>query len=289
MGRKRTGPWKYIHLCLAGLIYLSLTGCAVLQEVKLRGEVHDHLERGQRLLAQGDFEGAQSALDQVLSLSPQRPPEDEALFALGLVHAHFGNSKKDYKKALGYFNRLMTSYPKSPLGEQAKIWANVLQENENLNGSLQDVRESVARLRQTVEKSEKPKQGEAKVESKAEDPDEAREALVRTQRLLAQGDFDGSIAATQRALSLSPRKPPEDEALLYLGLIYAHPGNPKKDFTKSLEFFRRLLKEYPKGLPAEQAKIWIGVLQENEKLNEVIQKSKQVDLEIEEKKREKAK
>jgi hypothetical protein len=33
----------------------------------------------------------------------------------------------------------------------------------------------------------------------------------------------------------------------------------------------------------------MGVLQENEKLNEVIQKSKQVDLEIEEKKREKAK
>ena len=286
MGRKRTGPWKYVYLCLAGLISLSLTGCAILQGLKVQTEAHDHLDRGQRLLAQGDFQGAQAAFAQVLALSPQRPPEDEALFGLGLLYVHFGNSQKDYKQAMTYFNRLMTSYPRTPLGEQAKIWANVLQENQNLNGSLVDAQEQVARLRQAFEKSEKPKQAEAKAESKSEDPEEAREALARTQRFLAQGDFDGAMAATQRALSVSARRPPEDEALFYMGLIYAHPGNPKKDLLKSLDAFRRLVKEYPKSPSAEQAKIWIGVLQENEKLNEVIQKSKQVDLEIEEKKRE---
>jgi tetratricopeptide (TPR) repeat protein len=285
MGRKRTGPWKYVYLCLAGLIYLSLTGCVAFQEVKVREEVRDHLERGQRLLAQGDFQGAQASLEQVLSLSPQRPPEDEALLGLGLVYAHFGNAKKDYKKAADYFNRLMTSYPKSPLGMEAKIWANLLQENESLKKSLQDGQQEAARLKQAVEKSEKPKQAEIKTE----EPDEAREALVRSQRLLAQGDFDGALASAQRALSLSARKPSEEDALLTLGSIYAHPGNPKKDFTKSLEFFRKLVKEHPKSPSAEQGKIWIGVLQENEKLNEMIQKSKQVDLEIEEKKREIAK
>ncbi len=289
MGRKRTGPWKYVHLCLAGLISLSLTGCAIFQELKLHSEVYDSLDQGQRLLAEGNFQGAQPAFERVLSLSPQRPPEDEALFGLGLLYAHFGNTQKDYSKAMSYFSRLMTGYPRTPLGEQAKIWANILQENQNLNGSLQDAKENAASLRQTVEKSEKPKQGDPKAESKAEDSDEVREALARTQRLLNQGDFDGALAATQRALSLSPRKPPEDEALYYQGLIYAHPGNSKKDFTKSLESFRRVVKEYPKSLSAEQAKVWIGVLQENEKLNEVIQKSKQIDLEIEEKKREKTK
>jgi tetratricopeptide (TPR) repeat protein len=282
MGRKRTGSRKYIYLCLAGLIYLSVTGCAVLQEVELRGEVRDHLERGQRLLAQGDFQGAEAAFEQVLFLSPQRPPEDEALLGLGLVYAHFGNAKKDYRKAAGYFSRLMTRYPKSPLGEQAKIWANLLQENENLKKSLQDDQQDVARLKQAIEKSEKTKQ----VEARTEEPDEARDTLLRSQRLLAQGDFDGAAAAAQRVLSLSPPRASQDEALLTLGVIYAHPGNPKKDFTKSLEFFRRLVKEYPKSHSAEQGKVWIGVLQENQKLNEVIQKSKQVDLEIEEKKRE---
>ncbi|MGZ3604822.1 MAG: hypothetical protein ACXU9P_07665 [Thermodesulfobacteriota bacterium] len=46
----------------------------------------------------------------------------------------------------------------------------------------------------------------------------------------------------------------------------------------------------------EQAKIWTGILQENEKLsqtiqklNQVIEESKDVDIQIEEKKREKAK
>jgi outer membrane protein assembly factor BamD (BamD/ComL family) len=282
MGRKRTGSRKHVFLCLAGLIYLSVTGCAAIQEAQLRAEARDHLEQGQRLLAQGDFERAQAALEQVLSLSPQRPPEDEALLGLGLVFAHFGNAKKDYKKAADYFNRLMTGYPKSPLGEQAKIWANLLQENQNLKKSLQDDQQDAARLKQAVEKVEKPKQ----VVAKAEEPDEARETLLRSQRLLGQGDFDGAVAAAQRVLSLSPPRPSQDEALLTLGLIYAHPGNPKKDFAKSLEFFRRLVKEYPKSHSAEQGKIWIGVLQENEKLNEVIQKSKQVDLEIEEKKRE---
>jgi tetratricopeptide (TPR) repeat protein len=289
MGRKRTGSWKHVCLCLAGLIYLSLTACAVVQEVKLREEIQDHLERGQRLLAQGDFQGAQVALEQVLTLSPGRPPEDEALLGLGLIYAHFGNAKKDYKKAASCFNRLMTSYPKSLLGEQAKIWANLLQENENLNRSLQDAQQNVSRLKQSVERLEKAKQAETKAEAKTEETDEAREALVRSQRLLAQGDFDAALTAAQRALSLSPRRPPEDDTLLTLGLIYAHPGNPKKDFKKSLEFFSRLVKEYPKSLSAEEGKVWIGVLQENEKLTEVIQKSKQVDLEIEEKKREIAK
>lgn len=106
---------------------------------------------------------------------------------------------------------------------------------------------------------------------------------------MSQGDFEGSEAAAQKVLSLSPQRPPEDEALFTLGLIYAHPGNSKKDYQKSLDSFRKLVKEHPNSFWSEQAKIWIGVLQENEKLNEVIKKSKEIDLEIDEKRREKAK
>jgi hypothetical protein len=81
-----------------------------------------------------------------------------------------------------------------------------------------------------------------------------------------------------------------------MGLIHAHPGYPKRDTTKSLALFRRLIKDYPRSPWVEQARAWAAVLQENEKLsrsveelNRVIEKSKQVDIEIEEKKREKAK
>lgn len=56
-----------------------------------------------------------------------------------------------------------------------------------------------------------------------------------------------------------------------------------------MENFRRLIRDHPKSPLAEQAKAWIDVLQENERLNQVIEKSKRVDIEIEEKRREKAK
>jgi len=113
--------------------------------------------------------------------------------------------------------------------------------------------------------------------------------LLRGQMLLAQGDYEGSFVENQKVLSLPNPRSPKDEALFNMGLIYAHFGNPKKDFGKSIDFFKRLIKDYPKSPLVEQSKIWVEVLQENEELNQVIQKLKQVDIEIEERKREKAK
>ena len=86
---------------------------------------------------------------------------------------------------------------------------------------------------------------------------------------------------------MSTHRPPEDEALFNLGLIYAHFANPKKDFGKSLDFFNKLIKDYPESHLVEQSKIWIEVLQKNGELNQVIQKLKQVDIEIEERKERK--
>jgi tetratricopeptide (TPR) repeat protein len=130
---------------------------------------------------------------------------------------------------------------------------------------------------------EKEKIGEEREQKKT------NEYLLRGKRLLAQGDYEGSLRENQKTLSLSANRPPGDEALFNMGLIYAHPGNPKKDFGKSIDFFKRLLKDYPQSPLAEQAKIWIGVFQENEKLIQMLEKSKEVDIQIEEKKREKAK
>ena len=120
--------------------------------------------------------------------------------------------------------------------------------------------------------------------------------LFQARKLLEQGDYDGSLKENQKALSFSGQNPPGDEALFNMGLIYAHHGNPKKDYSKSIVFFKRLIKDYPQSSLVEQARIWTGILQENEKLNQtirklnqVIEESKQVDIEIEERKREKAK
>jgi len=153
---------------------------------------------------------------------------------------------------------------------------------------------------------------------------EARDALLRGRRLLAKGDFGGALKENQKALSFSGDRSPRDEALFHTGLIYAHNDNPSKDYRKALGFFRRLIDDYPQSPLITQAKIWVGVLEEDwrlnqvigqisrendtliqekedlihenqkssqviEKLKQVIKKSKQVDIEIEEKKRLKEK
>jgi hypothetical protein len=110
---------------------------------------------------------------------------------------------------------------------------------------------------------------------------EANEYLLAAQNLLAKGDYEGSLRESQRVLVLLKDQPPVDTAIFNMGLVYAHPKNPKKDNKRAIYFFNRVIKGYPDGPWAEQAKIWVGVLDGVEKL-------KQVDLEIEERKRDRS-
>ncbi len=96
---------------------------------------------------------------------------------------------------------------------------------------------------------------------------------------ISHGDFDGATKASQAVLSRSPKMPPGDEALFTMGLIYAHYANPKKDYKKALGYFVRVEREFPHSPLIEEARIWVSVLQ-------AFEKAKQVDIEIEEKKKE---
>jgi len=110
---------------------------------------------------------------------------------------------------------------------------------------------------------------------------EANEYLISAQNLLAKGDYEGSLRESQRVLALLKDEPPADTAIFNMGLVYAHPKNPKKDNKRAISFFSRVIKGYPDSPWVEQAKIWVGVLDGVEKL-------KQVDLEIEERKRDRS-
>jgi hypothetical protein len=118
-----------------------------------------------------------------------------------------------------------------------------------------------------------------------EEPREVREMreadvhLQAAQQLMARGEYEGSLRETQKALLLAKEGAPADAAVFYMGLLHAHPNNSKKDNKKAIGFFTRVVKSYPESAWAEQAKIWIGVLDGLEKL-------KQVDLELEERKRD---
>jgi tetratricopeptide (TPR) repeat protein len=300
MGRKQTRARKLVYFYVAGLIFLVFQGCASLEkmrvQIKEKVEAYQSLHRGKELLAQGDYQGAFYENSKVLSLAIHRPPEDEALFNMGWICAHPENPEKDYEKSISFFEKLLKDFPQSSWSERAKIWVGILKENEKLAGQNKKLTQEKEKLTQTVEALNRMSQESKKIDPMIKEWEQAREPFLLSEKLLAEGNYEGAFKENQRILSVSGRNPPADGALFYMGLILAHPGNSKKDYAKSIAFFKTLLKDYPGSPWGEQAKAWVGVLQENEKLSRsveelslVIEKSKQVDIEIEKKKREKAK
>jgi outer membrane protein assembly factor BamD (BamD/ComL family) len=100
----------------------------------------------------------------------------------------------------------------------------------------------------------------------------------RVEGFLSRGDFEGAMKASQDILSNPTITSRADEALLNLGLISAHYANPKKDYKKALGYFMRMEREFPQSSLVDETKIWVSVLQ-------AFEKAKQVDLDIQEKKR----
>ena len=150
--------------------------------------------------------------------------------------------------------------------------------------------------------SSKQEVSQQKVQTQAEPAKPASEDLLRAKKLFDLGDYAGSLKENQKILSRYSKNDSRDQALFNMGLIYAHGENPQRDLGKALHFFKTVLKEYPKSPLGGEAKVLIGVLQEyeklgqvvqkfkqeNEELSQVIEKFKQVDIDVEEKKREKA-
>ncbi len=134
MGTERTGKRQYLLVSAACLMVSVLSACVTTVKAPppriVRVEECNHLRRVSGLVSQGDFEEATKESLDLLARSPKTPPGDTALMNLGLISAHYANPKKDYRKALGYFLRMEREFPHSPLVEEAKIWAGVLQSFE---------------------------------------------------------------------------------------------------------------------------------------------------------------
>jgi hypothetical protein len=136
----------------------------------------------------------------------------------------------------------------------------------------------------------------------------ARTYLLNGRKLFAQGDFEGSLREYHTITTFFQGQSPMEEAIFMHGLIYIHPGNPNKDFARALDVMKRLTKEYPNGFFGQEARVWINILlvnekvgkeheklikehekliKEHEKMSKMLEEYKQVDIEIEEKKKEK--
>ena len=140
MGRKRFGKRKYFFLCIAGLIFFYLSSCGTIMErltvlekekpVVIEKEGCLHRDVLEPLARHEDFETLLKQKQETLSILPKNKPADEILFSLGLLYAHPENPKKNYKKSLTFFKRVINEYPRSVCAAEAKIWAGVLEDIE---------------------------------------------------------------------------------------------------------------------------------------------------------------
>lgn len=107
------------------------------------------------------------------------------------------------------------------------------------------------------------------VTTKVEDPG-THLALGRT--FFAEGDYANALRQDELAASLAPGRPVAQEALLYMGLIYAYPANPKRDYARSAAYFKAAAEGYPKSPSGQQAKIMAAVLHQTEELSRTVER-----------------
>ena len=100
-------------------------------------------------------------------------------------------------------------------------------------------------------------------------------ALQAGDRLLTHGDFEGSLQAFHQVALAARDNPPADIAVYKSGVIYAHPGNPERDLEKAIAAFSRVVSSYPDSVWAEEARAWIGVLNESEVSKRTVEQSRQ--------------
>jgi tetratricopeptide (TPR) repeat protein len=274
VGRKQTGKGKCLLFYAALIVALSISGCAFFQEIAGEGLVQEKMLQGQKFRSQGKYDQSSQIFQEILAGYPHKPPGDQALRELALTLSHPGNPRKNYPEALAFWWKLQKDFPQSPYAEEARAWiglhtvyADTVQKGEKTKSQLQQVKSQMESCKAQLE------------EIKSDPRIVMADLMARNQKLWVQNDFDRAVEENQAVLAKYGHKPPADEALYALGFIYAQADNPKKDYAKAIGYFKRLLREFPHGLRTEEARSWVQIM-------ELWERSKQIDLEIEKKRKQ---
>jgi hypothetical protein len=102
--------------------------------------------------------------------------------------------------------------------------------------------------------------------------EEAQAHLVLGRKYFAEGNFASALEENEKVLFLAGRDTPIDEALFSIALIHAHFDNLASDYGKSLIALRKLIKDYPASPLTQQAKVIMGLIQNNEILNRRVER-----------------
>ena len=152
MGKERAPKRQHVFLystCLLALVLIG-SGCATCLNIQKRWESRNHLDRAERLLSKGDYEGALQADKAAMENFPKCSPGDRALFHMGLIWAHPGNPKKDYNRALACFQQLVSNFPRSHLQGKATIWIGALKQMISCEGRVKGLEKKTSDLKKQL-------------------------------------------------------------------------------------------------------------------------------------------
>ena len=153
-----------------------------------------------------------------------------------------------------YFEKLIENFPDSSLTSEAKTFISLFE-------IIATKEKEAAAVEQKSLQKEKPV------------------SVPVPRKVVENQNFEEAVQKNLQILEKASKKKPADEALYNLGLIYAHVDNPAKDYKKSQIYFHVLTKQFPESEFAEEAQIWLGLF-------ETIEKIQQIDIDIEQQKKQ---
>jgi len=238
---------------------------------------HQQLDRYRENLAAGYFDTVIEQSEQIIENNESAPPADIAFYALGQAYAQHNFTGRDYALSQYYFEKLVENFPDSTLASEAKTYISLFKTIAAMQKVADAMEEQVAYV---IEESsaEKEKKSVSAEESTAEREKKSVSA-TEPHKVIENQNFEEAEKKNLRIVEEAGRKKPADKALYNLGLIYAHVDNPAKDYQKSQLFFRQLTEQFPDSEFAEEAQIWLGVF-------ETIEKMQQIDVDIEQQKKQ---
>ena len=128
---------------------------------------------------------------------------------------------------------------------------------------------------------------------------QSEDSLDQAEDMMNKGNYDDALKVYADVSRRYPRDSPGDRALFDMGILWAYPDNPKRNYEKAVKSFRRLLYYYPRSPLRDDARAWTEaldrIIDSEDKIKSLeeqiisykqqINALKEIDIGIEEKKR----
>lgn len=86
----------------------------------------------------------------------------------------------------------------------------------------------------------------------------------RSKALIAEGNYEAAYQENHKILSEGQGA--ADVALFNMGMVSAYSLNPRRNYPRALTCFTTLVNDHPQSPLVEQARLWIQVLRERQKM-----------------------